>query len=205
LHSAGVIALMRAMPSSRNLLLGGGAVALALLAFSLGRRVEADKAGPTNPSSMPVSSAPPSDAALPAADASPAATPLSDPGALKDLFMRLQAERAHRPNLEPTSNSVFDLVKAKGGVEVEEQLQVAGWVVGAKFCDKIRSTKDVHIVVCEYVDEAEAIKGQKAATNAIPRREVLRNKTTTCAVHQAGESAAAAAQAARVKELFKAM
>ena len=132
-------------------------------------------------------------------------TPLSDPEGLRSLFTRLQAERDHRPNLEPTASSVFALVKAKGGVEVEEQLQVAGWMVGAKFCDKIRSTKDVHIVVCEYADEAEAIKGQKAATNGIKNREVLRNKATTCAVHQAGESQASIAQAARVKELFKGM
>jgi hypothetical protein len=197
------------MSSSRNLFLGGGAVALTILAFSLGRRVEADKAGQAGVSSTPIASATPSAtpsaAAQPAADAAPAANPLSDPGALKDLFLRLQTEREHRPNLEPTSTSVFALLKAKGGVEVEEQLQVAGWMVGAKFCDKIRSTKDVHIVVCEFADEAEAIKGQKMATNAIPRREVLRNKATTCAVHQPGESAASAAQAARVKELFKAM
>lgn len=200
------------MSSSRNLALGGaGAVALALVAFSLGRRVEADKAGQTNLSSTPIPSvkAPttPSAASAPAASSSAPQEPTSpmDPGVVRDLFARLQGERDHRPNLEPTANHVFDLVKAKAGVVVEEQLQVAGWVVGAKFCDKIRSTKDVHIVVCEFADEAEAIKGQKIATNAIARREVLRNKATTCAVHQAGETPAAAAQAARVKELFKAM
>ena len=200
------------MSSSRNLALGGaGAVALALVAFSLGRRVEADKAGQTNLSSTPISSvkAPttPSTASAPAASSSAPHDPTSpmDPGVVRDLFARLQAERDHRPNLEPTANHVFDLVKAKAGVEVEEQLQVAGWMVGAKFCDKVRSTKDVHIVVCEFADEAEAIKGQKIATNAIARREVLRNKATTCAVHQAGETPAAVAQAARVKDLFKAM
>ena len=200
------------MSSSRNLALGGaGAIALALVAFSLGRRVEADKTGQTNLSSTPLASvkasSTPSATPTPAesSSAEPGATPLSDPRALKDLFGRLQSERDHRPNLEPTSNHVFDLVKAKAGVEVEEQLQLAAWPVGAKFCDKIRSTKDVHIVVCEFADEAEAIKGQKIATNAIARREVLRNKATTCAVHQAGETPAAAAQAARVKDIFKAM
>ncbi len=200
------------MSSSRNLALGGaGAVALALVAFSLGRRVEADKAGQTNLSSTPIPSVKaatiPSAASAPVASSSAPQEPTSpmDPGIVRDLFARLQAERDHRPNLEPTANHVFDLVKAKAGVEVEEQLQVAGWMVGAKFCDKVRSTKDVHIVVCEYADEAAAMKGQKIATNAIARREVLRNKTTTCAVHQAGETPAAAAQAARVKDLFKAM
>jgi hypothetical protein len=200
------------MSSSRNLLIGAGALALVVLAFVLGRRVEAaDKAGQTSVSSTPlvtarapVTSGAPTPTPTPATSAR-AATGGTDPDALKDLFLRLQTERENRPKLEPTAASVFDLVKAKGGVEVDEQLQVAGWVVGAKFCDKIRSTKDVHIVVCEYADEAEAIKGQKAGSNAIPRREVLRNKTTTCAVHQAGDSAASAAQAARVKELFKAM
>ena len=200
------------MSSSRNLALGGaGAIALALVAFSLGGRVESDKTGQTNLSSTPIASAKtsstpsatPAPVALP--NAEPGATPLSDPRALKDLFARLQSERDHRANLEPTANHVFELVKAKAGVEVEEQLQLAAWPVGAKFCDKIRSTKDVHIVVCEFADEAEAIKGQKIATNAIARREVLRNKATTCAVHQPGETAGAAAQAARVKDLFKAM
>jgi hypothetical protein len=198
------------MSSSRNFALGGaGAVALALVAFTLGRRVEADKAGQTSVSSTPLPTASATGSARPSptvsASSTPGATPLSDPDALKDLFLRLQAERDHRPNLEPSSTSVFNLVKEKAGVEVEEQLQVAGWMVGAKFCDKIRSTKDVHIVVCEFADENEAIKGQKVATNAIKNREVLRNKATTCAVHQAGESAASATQAARVKELFKAM
>ena len=129
----------------------------------------------------------------------------ANPRALGDLFARLADEKKNRSNVEPTADTVFETVKKKAGVEVEEQLQVAGWMIGAKYCDKIRSTKDVHIVVCEFADEASAIKGQKDATNGIKRREVLRNKTTTCAVHQAGETPAAEAQAAKVKALFVAM
>ena len=204
------------MSSNRNLaLLAGGAVALAVVAFLGGRRVEAEsKGGQSSPISTALvpahpslalsatAAAPPTSAPKPAASG---ANPMTDPDGLKDLFARLQAEREHRPKLEPMAETVFEAAKKKAGVQVEEQLQVAGWIVGAKFCDKIRSTKDVHIVVCEFANEEEAIAGQKAATNGIKRREVLRNKATTCAVHQAGESPEAVAQTAKVKELFKAM
>ena len=194
----------------RNIvLLASGGVALVAIGFLSGRRVEADsagKAGLTNVSSRPL--VPASGAPAPSSSAAKpvSSNPLPDKvTGVGDLFERLEKERANRPKLEPTSEKVFATVKEKAGVEVEEQLQVAGWVIGAKFCDKIRTTKDVHIVVCEFATEADAITGQKNASNAIARREVIRNKTTTCAVHQAGEGEAAATQAARVKELFKAL
>lgn len=194
--------------SPRNIaLLAGGGLALLALGFMTGRRTDIDgKTGQTSVTNAP----PPPPTTAASASAVPTALPKtafsgSSDEAMKDLFSRLENERKSRLNLEPTATTVFEAMKTKGGVEVEEQLQVAGWVVGAKFCDKIRTTKDVHIVVCEYADEPAAIAGQKAATNGLKRREVLRNKTTTCAVHQAGETDAAIAQAARVKDLFKAL
>lgn len=199
-----------AQMTPRNIaLIAAGGAALLAIGFLSGRRVEADgagKAGLTNVSSQPL--VPASGGAAPTSSAPKPASSNPPPDKVTgvgDLFERLEKERATRPKLEPTSEKVFAAVKEKAGVEVEEQLQVAGWVIGAKFCDKIRTTKDVHIVVCEFATEADAITGQKNASNAISRREVLRNKTTTCAVHQAGEGEGAATQAARVKELFKAL
>jgi hypothetical protein len=193
------------MTPRNTALLGTGAIALLVVGFATGRRVEADagKTGQTNVSSQPLvpgQSTAATSSAVPATGAKPAGV-----DSVAGLFERLQAERDHRPKLEPTAETVFETVQKKAGVEVAERLQVAGWVVGAKFCDKLRSKKDVHIVVCEYATEAEAIAGQQTATNAIKRREVLRNKTTTCAVAQAGEGAASATEAARVKDLFKAL
>jgi len=126
--------------------------------------------------------------------------PITSPA---DLFTKLQNERDTRPKLEPSADTVFAALK-KIGVEVDEEMQVAGFVVGARFCNKIRTKKDVHVVVCEYPDEAAAIKGVEFGSNKnIKGRELLRNKTTTCAVHQTDEAKQSAGEAAKIKERFK--
>lgn len=199
----------------RNIaILAGGAIALVTIGYFSGRRVEADsgKAGLTNVSSEPLVPAHSTAQPRPVNSATPAASALAKPDtssahvALGDLFTRLEEERKGRLNLEPTADHVFAALKSKAGIEVEEQLQVAGWTINAKFCDKVRTTKDVHIVICEFADEAAATKGQADAyTAGLKRRVIVRNKTTTCAIHQAGEGPGAAEQAAKVKGLFLAM
>ena len=197
-------------------LLAAGGVALLAVGFATGRRSETradDKGaatstsapipGPTAPLASPASAASAAPSASAATD-NAGSTPLSDPAKAADLFSKLQVEKETRPKLEPTAETVFAALTSKVGVEVDEHLQVAGFVVGARYCDKIRTKKDVHVVVCEYPDEAAAIKGVALGTNqAIKGRQVLRNKTTTCAVHQADDGKPAAAEATKIKELFK--
>jgi hypothetical protein len=201
---------MRRMLPPRNVaLLVGGGVAIAVIAFLSGRRSgTADSsvvdAGSTGALAVPDAASPPAAAMATDAGAEKLPAPLGDPSATADLFTRLSRERETRPKHEPTADSVFASMKKKG-VEVDEELQVAGFVVGARYCDKVRTKKDVHVVVCEFDDEASAIKGVAFGENkAIKGREILRNKATTCAVYAADEKTGAA-EAAKVKDLFKSL
>ena len=199
---------MRGMLPTRNIaLLAGGGIAIAVVAFLSGRRSgPADSsvvdAGSTRAVDAPVGASPAAAAMTMDAGAGKPPAPLGDPNATADLFTRLQKERDTRLKIEPTADSVFASMKKKG-VEVDEELQVAGFVVGARYCDKVRTKKDVHVVVCEFDDEASAIKGISFGENkAIKGREIFRNKATTCAVYAADERTGAA-EAAKIKELFK--
>lgn len=202
------------METKNIAILAGVGVALVGLGYYAGRS-KADANATAKPESLlaasPGSVTTPSSGAAPKAALSAAAAAPSgsasafppDPTSPTDLFTRLEREKSTRLMKEPTAEHVFEALKTKLGVKVEEELQVAGWVVGARYCDKIRTKNEIHVVVCEYADESEAIAGQKNATNAMKRREVLRNKTTTCAVHQPDEGKEGAAEAEKIKELFK--
>ena len=203
------------MWTTRNiaLLIGGGG-AVAAIAFFGGRRVESEATKSAAPPAVDAAAVAPSTrdpapatSGIATADGAPNAPlmPMGNPTTAGDLFTRLQAERDSRPKLEPTAESVFAAMKTKLGIEVDEQLQVAAFVVGARFCDKVRTKSDVHVVVCEYSDEGSAIKGVAFGQNdAIKGREILRNKTTTCAVHQT-DPKTGAVEATRIKNLFKTM
>lgn len=198
------------MWTNRNtLLMIGGGVAIGGIAFFAGR-----SANPTAESSQG-SEANSARAAAPrtsagefadgASEGERASLALPNPSSTADLFTRLQAERAGRAKLEPTSESVFNAMTSKLGVKIEARLQVAGFVVGAGFCDKVRTGKDVHVVVCEFMDEPSAIAGLASAENkGVKNREVLRNKTTTCAIHQA-DPKTGASEAEKIKAMFMAM
>ncbi len=172
--------------NSALLIAGGGGVAA--IAFLGGRRVESEAANsPARPAPTAHDRATLASSSPASLDASPdAATPvpMGSPSAAGDLFTRLQAERDSRPKLDPTAERVFAAMTTKLGVRVDEELQVAGFVVGARFCDKVRTSNDVHVVVCEYADQASAVKGVAFGQNgAVEGREVLRNNTSTYAVH----------------------
>jgi hypothetical protein len=204
------------MSSPRNIaLLAAGGIGIAVVAFLSGRRVEADassSAGQANVSSTPLVSAHGAVAPAPSAIGSAAedGEPAWDAGGLpaprspEDLFARLQGEKANRTKLEPSVDSVFAAMKGKG-VEIDEELQVAAWMVGARYCDKVRTKKDVHVVVCEYTDEATAIQGAERSKSAVKHREILRNKSTTCAVQVPGDEKASNAEATKIKALFQSM
>ena len=195
------------MWTTRNIaLVVGSAAVIAPIAFLGGRHVESEAAtGGGATAALPVLG---SSRSLPAEPATspdlPASLPLGSPTGASDLLTRLQAERDSRLKLEPTADSVFAAM-GRSGVEVDEQLQVAGFVVGARYCDKVRTKSDVHVVVCEFADEGSAIKGVAFGQNdAIKNREVLRNKTSTCAIHQA-DPKHGSADATRIKGLFVSM
>jgi hypothetical protein len=208
------------MSSSRNVVfIAAGAAAIACVAYLAGRRsgvdgnadARSDGGSPpsvlphTSASAAPVASAGAEGGAANAASSGDPLMPLGSPNTAADLFTRLQKEKDTRLKLEPTAESVFAAIKKKAGVQVDQELQVAGFVVGAKYCDKVRTKKDVHVVVCEFDDEASAIKGVTYGDNqAIKGREVLRNKTSTCAVYAADEKTGGA-EAAKIKDIFKAM
>lgn len=199
------------MSSPRNVaLLAAGGIGIAVIAFLSGRRVEADasgSAGHTNASATPLVSAhgpvaPSPSASTALAPASASANALTS---AEDLYARLATEKTSRTKQEPSADTVFAGLKKKLGVEVDEEVQVAGWVVGARYCDKIRTKKDVHVVVCEFTDEAAAIQGVENGKSSVKNREVLRNKTSTCAVHVPGDDKASVAEAAKIKDLFRAL
>lgn len=204
------------MWTTRNIaLLVGGGVAIAAIAFFSGRRVESEQKpalisnGPQAATLEGGAAAPvPAVASGPSSleDAGPLApgAPLSGPASPADLFTKLEQERNSRLKLEPTAETFFSAMQKKLGSVEDDHHQVAGFVVGARYCDKIRTKSDVHVVVCEFTNEAAAIKGLEYGGGAkIKGREVLRNKTTTCSVHQTDDDKASAAEAAKIKALFK--
>jgi hypothetical protein len=202
------------MSSSRNIaLLAAGGIGIAVVAFLSGRRVEADassSAAQTNVSSTPLVSGHGASAAAPSASTTatavaPASASANALTSAEDLYARLETEKKSRLKQEPSADTVFAAMKKKLGVEVDDEVQVAGWVVGARYCDKIRTKKEVHVVVCEFTDEAAAIEGVENGKSSVKNREVLRNKTSTCAVHVPGDEKASAAEAAKIKDLFRAL
>lgn len=196
------------MWTNRNILLTIGGVAIGGLAFFAGRIANpAAEAIQAPDDSVPAAAPAPSAAARVdgASGGKASRLALPNPSSTADLATRLQTERAGRRKLEPTSESVFAAMTNKLGVKIEARLQVAGFIVGAGFCDKVRTGNDVHVVVCEFMDEPSAIAGVASAENkSIKNREVLRNKTTTCAIHQA-DPKTGAKEAEKIKALFMAM
>lgn len=206
------------MSSSRSIIfIVTGAAAIAAVAYLAGRRsgvdgdgngnarTEAGAVAPVHTESSASAPALTADGSANAASSGDPLMPLGSPNTAADLFTRLQKEKDTRRKLEPTAETVFNAMKKRLGVQVDQELQVAGFVVGARYCDKVRTKKDVHVVVCEFDDEASAIKGVTYGDNqAIKGREVLRNKTSTCAIYAADEKTGGA-EAAKIKELFKAM
>ena len=208
------------MSSSRSIIfIVTGAAAIAAVAYLAGRRsgvdgngngngnarTEAGAVAPVHTESSASAPAVTADGGANAASSGDPLMPLGSPNTVADLFTRLRMEKDARSKLEPTVESVFETIKKKAGVQVDQEVQVAAFVVGAKYCDKVRTKKDVHVVVCEFDDEASAIKGVTYGDNqAIKGREVLRNKTSTCAVYAADEKTGGA-EAAKIKQLFKAM
>jgi hypothetical protein len=186
---------------NKVLAVGMGVVLLGL-AFWAGRKSESSTLGAAQ-----AATGAPTLSVVPSATTRVSSASLKDlavptPTAYADLSTRLAAERANRPNVRPTSDAVFSALETQLGVKLEQRMQVAAWMVEARFCEKVRTTNDIHVVVCEFPDEAAAIRGQELGKSKVPNRVVLRNKATTCAVHQPGDAPASAAEAQKIKDLF---
>lgn len=144
--------------------------------------------------------------AEPKSSAVPAAAPTgeirssSDPRfATLGIVDRLAVEKANRPRTTPLASL---------GVPLEDEKQIAGWPIGARYCEKAQTKSDVHVVVCEFDDDASAEKGiaNASTTNRfLKRRELLRHGATSLSVLQAGTTPAAESEARRIKDAFRAI
>lgn len=134
-----------------------------------------------------------------------AAAPASGPFGgmdLNALGSKLAQEKAASGKSNPSAATVFEAVEKKLALPVEQRLQVYAGGVGARFCDRIATKSDVYVVVCEFADEASATRGVAAgSTRTVARREVLRVRNATVAIHRTSESAACDADAKKIKDL----
>jgi hypothetical protein len=120
------------------------------------------------------------------------------------ILERLAVEKANRPQVAPNADDVL----AKLPVGVGDEKQIAGWPIGARYCEKAQTKSDVHVVVCEFTDEASATKGIENASSTnrfIKRRELLRRRATSLSVMQAATTPNAESDARRIKDAFRAM
>lgn len=129
-----------------------------------------------------------------------------DMSGLDGLGAKLAAEKAMAGKAEPSAATVFAAVQDKLGIPLGEKLQPVASPIGGQYCERMSTKHDVYVVVCEFANEESAKAGQKKATNDIvKRREVLQKRSSTCAVHQAGESKEAETEAKRIKDLFRSL
>lgn len=134
--------------------------------------------------------------------------PKTEAEALGAIFEKLDAEKKNRPAANPSVEKVFGAITDKAKIPLDDQKQVAGFTIGARYCLKAVTKNDVHVVACEFEDAAAATKGAEraSATNKfLPRREVLQKNGTTLSIQQAGESKTAEAEAKKIHETFKAL
>ncbi len=121
---------------------------------------------------------------------------------LNAIGSKLAAEKAASGASNPSAATVFEAIRGQLELPIAQRLQVYAGGVGATFCDRIATTSDVYVVVCEFADEAAARKGVAAGSiKTIPRREVLRVRNATVAIHRTSESAACDADALKIKNL----
>lgn len=183
---------------------------LSVLVFVIGCEGKKDSPTPA-PSASTVSSASASASAsapTPSSSAAAQSAPQSEAEALGAIFQKLDAEKKNRPTANPSVEKVFGAITDKAKIPLDDQKQIAGFTIGARYCFKGVTKNDVHVVACEFEDAAAATKGveRASATNKfLPRREVLQKNATTLSIQQAGESKAAEAEAKKIHETFKAL
>ena len=125
---------------------------------------------------------------------------------LDGLGAKLAAEKANAGKSDPNAAAVFAAIQGKLKIELGEAMQPIASPIGAQYCARMTTKNDVYVVVCEYASEESAKSGQTKSTNDIvKRREVLRKRASTCAVHQAGDTKEARDEAKRIKDLFLAL
>lgn len=147
-------------------------------------------------------------APAPSASVNAQPPPKTEAEALGAIFEKLDAEKKNRPAANPSVEKVFGAITDKAKIPLEDQKQVAGFTIGARYCLKAVTKNDVHVVACEFEDPAAATKGAEraSATNKfLPRREVLQKNGTTLSIQQAGESKTSEAEAKKIHETFKSL
>lgn len=81
------------------------------------------------------------------------------PEHVEKMFQQLDTEKNNRPGLAPTVETV--IAKLEGaGIKFDEQKQVLGLTVGAKYCYRAGvNTSGLNVVVCEHATAKEAEDG----------------------------------------------
>ncbi len=152
----------------------------------------------------PASASAPS-ATSPIKSASAPASGEINPGTIME---KLEMEAMHRPTANPSVEVVFDAITKKLNIVLEDKKQVAGWTIGARFCQKAVTKSSVHVVVCEFTDGPSAAKGLETASSTnkyLKRREVLLRRSTTLSIHPTAETKQAEADAKKIKDAFNAL
>ena len=178
----------------------GGVCVLVGLAYVAGQRAKTEGTARADVPPPPVSSVvTPPPAPAPAKETR---GPL-DMSGLDGLGAKLAAEKANAGKSDPNAAAVFAAIQGKLKIELGEAMQPIASPIGAQYCARMTTKNDVCVVVCEYASEESAKSGQTKSTNDIvKRREVLRKRASTCAVHQAGDTKEARDEAKRIKDLF---
>lgn len=117
-------------------------------------------------SSAPAQAQAPAQGATPTAPTAPtAAAPMDQqpPAAgtenLEQMFKQLEIEKANRPGLAPTVETVLAALDT-AGIKFDETKQVLGMTVGAKYCMRAGiTTNGLNVVVCEHATAKEAEDG----------------------------------------------
>lgn len=183
---------------------------LSVLVFVVGCEGKKDTPTPAASASASASAAPSASVSALAPSSSTVAQPppQTEAEALGAIFQKLDAEKKNRPTANPSVEKVFGAITDKAKIPLDDQKQIAGFTIGARYCFKAVTKNDVHVVACEFEDAAAATKGveRASATNKfLPRREVLQKNATTLSIQQAGESKPAEAEAKKIHETFKAL
>jgi hypothetical protein len=132
-------------------------------------------------SSAAVSSATIASWVAPLADAGAGSVPALPDPAQASIPGRFATEAARRPAGVPRVEDCLDAFK-KLGAEIREEAQHLASPFLAQYCVGFQTGKDVHGSLCEYKDQAIAIKGRETSEKAfasVANRKVYRNGGST--------------------------
>lgn len=121
------------------------------------------------------------------------------------IFQKLAVEKAYQPANSLKSTTVYDAIGKQLSMPITNVHQIAGYPVDAAYCDRGQTDLAVDVMVCEFRDDASAIKSRAFLLKSKheENRDITALKGSWVSVTVFGKNADAFAQQKKIVELVK--